>query len=195
MTIDFDSSTWLIFAAFYAGIAAFLRFKLRKTFACMFFFTIFFIYLAEVLKYTQFSIYLSEYMRAEIGQTVWRDMNFIPLVALKYRALNISLLNILLTVPFGFGLPFISNLRLRQVLFIGVLFSIMLELLQLVIALIVGFTFRVVDINDVIFNTIGVVVGYALFIGFIHVYRFMLDRWHVPQNAILKHIYERSQSV
>lgn len=193
MIIDFDSSTWLIFAVFYAGIAAFLRFKLRKTFAYIFFFTIFFIYLVGVIKFTQFPIYLSEYMRAEMGQTVWRDMNLIPLVTLKYAVLNTSLLNILLTIPFGFGLPFVSNLRFRRVIIAGAIFSIMLEFLQLATALIVGFTFRVVDINDVIFNTIGAVVGYALFIGFIHAYRFMLDRWHVSQNAILRYIYERSQ--
>lgn len=193
MIIDFDSSTWLIFAVFYAGIAAFLRFKLRKTFVYMFFFTIFFIYLVEVLKYTQFPIYLSEYMRAEIGQTVWRDMNIIPLVTLGYATLKTSLMNILLAVPFGFGLPFISNLRLRQIVIAGVLFSIMLESLQLAIALLVGFTFRFVDINDVIFNTVGVAIGYALFIGFVRVYRFALDRWHIPQNAILQYIYERTQ--
>ena len=193
MTVDFDPFTIIVFIVLYAGITVFVQFKLRKTFAYMVFFTIFFIYLVGVLKYTQFPIYLSKYMRAEMGQTVWRDMNLIPLVALKYRALNTSLLNILLTIPFGFVLPFISNLRLRQVLFAGMLFSIMLEFLQLVTALIVGFTFRVVDINDVIFNTIGVVIGYTLFIGFIHVYRFVLNKWHIPQNAILRYIYERTQ--
>lgn len=193
MTIDFDSFTVLIFAVLYIGITVFLRLKRKKTFAYIFFFTIFFIYLVGVIKFTQFPIYLSEYMRAEIGQTVWRDMNLIPLIALKYRALNTSLLNILLTIPFGFGLPFVSNLRFRRVIIAGAIFSIILEFLQLAIALIVGFTFRVVDINDVIFNTIGVVVGYALFIGFIHAYRFMLDRWHISQNAILRYIYERPQ--
>lgn len=193
MIIDFDSSTWLIFAVFYAGIAAFLRFKLRKTFVYIFFFTIFFIYLAGVIKFTQFPIYLSEYMRAEIGQTVWRDMNLIPLVALKYATLNTSLLNILLTIPFGFGLPFISNLRFRRVIIAGALFSIILEFLQLAIALFAGFTFRVVDINDVIFNTIGAAIGYALFVWFVRACRFAFNRWHIPQNAILRYIYERPQ--
>ncbi len=193
MIIDFDSFMWLIFAVFYAGIAVFLRFKLRKTFAYMFFFTIFFIYLVEVLKYTQFPIYLSKYMRAEIGQTVWRDMNLIPLAILGYAALKTSLLNILLIVPFGFGLPFISSLRLRYVVIAGMLFSILLESLQLAVALIVGFTFRFVDINDVIFNTIGIIIGYILFIGFVRVFRLALDRWHIPQNVILRYIYERPQ--
>lgn len=192
MTIDFDSSTMLIFTVFYAGIAVFLRFKLRKTPVYIFFFTIFFIYLVEVLKYTQFPIYLSQYMREAIGQTVWREMNLIPLITLKYVALKTSLMNVLLTIPFGFGLPFVSRLRLRQVVFAGALFSILLESLQLATALFAGFTFRVVDINDVIFNTVGVAIGYVLFIGFVQACRFALDRWHIPQNAILRDIYDRS---
>lgn len=193
MTIDFDSFTVLVFATLYVGVAVFLRFKLKKTLAYIFFFTIFFIYFVGVIKFTQFPVYLSEYMRVEMGQTVWRDMNLIPLVTLKYAALNTSLLNILLTIPFGFGLPFVSNLRFRRVIIAGALFSIILEFLQLAIALLAGFTFRVVDINDVIFNTIGAAIGYTLFVGFVCACRFAFNRWHIPQNAILRYIYERPQ--
>lgn len=192
MIVDFDSFIALIFIVLYIGIAVFLRFKLKKTLAYMFFFTIFFIYFMEVLKYTQFPIYLSKNMRDAIGQNVWRDMNLIPLITLKSATLKTSLLNILLTIPFGFGLPFISHFRFRQVVFVGMLFSIMLELLQLTTALFAGFTFRIVDINDVIFNTIGAAIGYILFVKFVQVCRFALDKWHIKQNAILQYIYERS---
>lgn len=192
MTIDFDSFTVLIFTILYIGIVVFLRLKRRKTPAYLFFFTIFFIYLVGVLKYTQFPIYFSQYMRELMGQTIWRDMNFIPFITLKYAALKTSLLNILLTIPFGFGLPFISRFRFRQAVFVGALFSILLESLQLAIALFAGFTYRVVDINDVIFNAVGAAIGYILFAGFIRVYRFVFDRWRIPQNAILRYVYERS---
>ena len=45
----------------------------------------------------------------------------------------------------------------------GVCFSILIEMLQLVEALVQGgFSIRIIDINDVIFNSIGVVIGLLL---------------------------------
>lgn len=191
MTIDFDSSTVLIFAVLYFGIVAFLRLKQKRVWVYLFFFTLFFIYLIEVLRYTQFPIYLSKYMREAIGQNVWKNMNLIPLITLEYTSFKTSLLNIALFIPFGFGLPFISRHRMGKIVAIGILFSVILETLQLVIALGVGFTFRVVDINDVIFNTVGVIIGYILFVIFVHMFRFTLDKWSIKQSAILQYIYKR----
>jgi len=193
LVIDFDLSTVLAFALLYVGIVVFLRLKKKKTLVYLFFFTIFFIYMVKVIKYTQFPIYLIESMRANIGQHVWTNMNLIPLVTLRYISLKTSLLNIIVTIPFGFGLPFISRLRMRQVVLAGMFTSITLEALQLVTALGAGFTFRVVDINDVIFNTLGVAIGYTLCIGFMRVVRLALNKLPIEQNAILRYIYERPQ--
>jgi glycopeptide antibiotics resistance protein len=74
-------------------------------------------------------------------------------------------------IPFGFGLPFITNLRMKKIVFIGALFSIAIELLQLITGLVAKTTFRIADINDVIFNTVGVAIGYILFMGFMRIYR------------------------
>lgn len=194
MTIDFDSSIVLIFAVFYAGIIVFLRARRKKTSVYLFFFTVFFVYIVSAISYTQFPIYLSEAMRTSLGQNVWRNMNLLPFYTLGYESLKTLVLNILLTIPFGFGLPFIARLRLRQVVFIGVIFSIILEALQLVVALISGFTFRIVDINDVLFNGIGVAVGYALFVVFVRVIHLALDTWDIKQNAFLQYIYKQPQN-
>ena len=42
-------------------------------------------------------------------------MNLIPLVTLTPQDLKTSLLNILLMIPFGFGLPFITNFRMKKI--------------------------------------------------------------------------------
>jgi glycopeptide antibiotics resistance protein len=102
------------------------------------------------------------------GLTAGKSINLIPLATLTLADLKTSLLNILLMVPFGFGLPFITNLRMKRVIVAGALFSIGIELLQLITGLIAQMTFRVTDINDVLFNTIGVVIGYTLFVGFVY---------------------------
>ena len=73
-------------------------------------------------------------------------------------------LNILLTVPFGFGLPFVVNVRAREVLVVGVLFSVGIELAQLLAdALYLAGPTWSVDINDVLLNSLGVVIGYSVF--------------------------------
>jgi glycopeptide antibiotics resistance protein len=103
------------------------------------------------------------------GQTAAESLNLIPLFTLSLNDLKTSLLNVLLFVPFGFGLPFISNFSMRKIILLGALFSITIELLQFITGLIAHMTFRVADINDVIFNTLGTVVGYLLVLGLLQI--------------------------
>lgn len=75
-----------------------------------------------------------------------------------------ALLNILMTVPFGFGLPFVLAVRLRWVLVLGVIFSVGIETAQLLAdAAYLALPTWSVDINDVILNSIGVAVGVLAF--------------------------------
>lgn len=191
--IDFDLSTVIIFSFVWIGIITFLRLKKQKSLVFLLFFTIFYVYIVKVLSLTQFPIYLTEGMRDMYGQTVWETMNFIPLVTLTYASLKTSLLNILMTIPFGFGLPFITNFKIKKTVVTGIIFAVFLEILQLIIALMAKFTFRIVDINDIIFNTLGVFIGYLLFLGFICLYRFFFTKQNIPENPILLYIAERPQ--
>ena len=72
------------------------------------------------------------------------NYNFAPFLYMfsDYRS---SLLNVLLFVPLGFFLPF----------FWKKFSSLLIELLQI-------FTFRATDVNDLITNTVGTVLGYLL---------------------------------
>ena len=101
--------------------------------------------------------------------------------------------NIILLVPFGFGLPFITNFRFKKVVLAGVLFSIAIEFLQFITGSITGITFRVADINDVIFNTAGVLLGYLLFICFVRVGRYLLRSWKLPVTPLMQYLFERPQ--
>jgi glycopeptide antibiotics resistance protein len=100
------------------------------------------------------------------GQAADKALNLIPLITLTFQDLKTSLLNILLFVPFGFGLPFITGFHWKKIIAIGMLVSIAIELLQLITGLLAKMTFRITDVNDVIFNTLGVAIGYLLFVGF-----------------------------
>ena len=169
----FDLSIVLLFGLIWIGIVMFLRLKKRLTY--LIFFTIFYVYLLKVLDYTLFQyqslLFMKHFMPDLIlnGQTVGKDLNLIPLITLTPQDLETSLLNILLLIPFGFGLPFITNYRLKKVVVIGALFSIGIEIMQLITGITANITFRIADINDVIFNTVGVAIGYVLFIGFVRI--------------------------
>jgi glycopeptide antibiotics resistance protein len=127
------------------------------------------------------------------GQSAGKDLNLIPLAMLTPGDLSTSLLNILLMIPFGFGLPSITNLRMKKIVVIGALFSFVIELLQFLTGKLAQTTFRIADINDVIFNTLGVVIGYILFVGFVRIFQHLSQNRKISGNPIVEYIVERSQ--
>jgi glycopeptide antibiotics resistance protein len=195
----FDLLTVLLSGLIWIGIVAFLRLKKKKSLAYLIFFTIFYVYIVKVLDYTLFqfqSLVLLKYFMPNLilnGQTAGESINLVPLITLTAQDMETSLLNILLLIPFGFGLPFITNFRMKKVVGIGALFSIVIEFLQLITGFMAKITFRVADINDVIFNTVGVAIGYILFIGFVRIYRHISHNWAISAHPVLRYIAERPQ--
>jgi glycopeptide antibiotics resistance protein len=173
----FNLLTILLFGLIWIGIIAFLRLKKKESLVYLIFFTVFYIYIVKVLDYTLFQfqslIVLKLFLPDLVlrGQTAEEALNLIPLITLTPQDLKTSLLNILLLVPFGLGLPFITNFGMKKIVVIGMIFSILIEFLQFITGFMAKITFRIADINDVIFNTLGVVIGYILFVGFVHIYR------------------------
>jgi len=193
----FDLLIVFLFGLIWIGIITFLRVKKKKSFVYLLFFTIFYVYFYKVLDYTLFqfqSLLLLKYFSPNLilkGETAEKSLNLIPLVTLTLQDLTTSLLNILLFVPFGFGLPFITNLHIKKIVIFGALFSIVIEFLQWVTGFLANITFRVADINDVIFNTVGAAIGYILFVGFMRIYRQTYKNRDVSANPILRYIAER----
>ena len=193
----FDLLTVLLFGLIWIGIVTFLR--LKKNLAYLIFFTIFYVYIVKVLDYTLFqfqSLVLLRHFMPDLilnGQTAGKTMNLIPLITLTPQDLKTSLLNILLLIPFGFGLPFITNFGMKKIVVIGALFSIVIEFMQLITGFMAKTTFRIADINDVIFNTAGVAIGYLLFVGFGRIYRQISHDSEISANPILRYIAERPQ--
>lgn len=195
----FDVVTVLLFVLIWISIVAFLQLKKKKSLSYLIFFTIFYVYIVKVLDYTLFqfqSLILLKYFMPNLilnGETAEKAINLIPLITLTYQDLKTSLLNILLLIPFGFGLPFITNYRMKKVVVIGALFSIFIEFMQLITGYIAKITFRVADINDVIFNTVGVAIGYILFIRFVRIYCHISHNWKISAHPILQYIAKRPQ--
>lgn len=95
-------------------------------------------------------------------------VNFIPFS----RDIDITayLQNILLFMPFGFLMPFICNKKsdLISILYTGFGFSLLIETSQLL-------NIRRTDIDDLILNTLGTVIGFSLYKLFSKIIKFRHD--------------------
>jgi glycopeptide antibiotics resistance protein len=122
-------------------------------------------------------------------------INLVPfrhsgLVSFDLRNISFDLVgNILLTIPFGFGLPFIARIRGRHYLWMAFMLGLTIELSQLVMSLVVGFGYRGVDITDVLTNATGVLIGYAFFCIFAWVYRMAVRLLRIQPRGLFGFLY------
>jgi glycopeptide antibiotics resistance protein len=105
------------------------------------------------------------------GVATGESINLIPIITLTGEGMKTSFLNVLLFVPFGFGLPFVMNTSLKKIVILGAFFSMGIEFLQFLSGYLAQITFRIADINDVLFNTLGSLIGGLLCLVFATLYR------------------------
>ncbi len=97
--------------------------------------------------------------------------NFIPLKSIissfnaGFRPMLYSVVgNIIITMPFGFLITMLRKDKkfLSSLIFI-VGFSLLIELLQLAIGAGIGYWYRNVDVDDLLLNTIGGIIGWGIY--------------------------------
>lgn len=125
--------------------------------------TTMYIYLSFVLYFTLMPIITS---LPFIFNHQYTPMNLVPFIdVLNSRGDFVRQvgLNVIMTIPFGFLVPFIKkeNMKLLKVVLYTFLLSLGIELLQ---PLINGF--RSADITDLITNVIGGIIGYVMYLIF-----------------------------
>jgi glycopeptide antibiotics resistance protein len=84
--------------------------------------------------------------------------------------------NILVLMPFGYGLPSLLRLKPRNIVWLAFGIGLVFETTQLILDLWLGVSYRSVDINDVLLNTLGVMAGYTLYRGVSRVYPALFNR-------------------
>jgi glycopeptide antibiotics resistance protein len=189
----------LVFGVVWLGLVLFLRLRRKTSLTYLMFFSVFCFYLYMVLDYTvlQFqSLLLMRYLSPDIivrGVDAGQNLNLVPLVTLSAADIQTSLLNVVMMLPFGFGLPFITSLRLGKVVGAAALLSLTIEFVQFATGYAANATFRVADVNDVLFNTAGAALGYLLFVAFIRLYRRALGDWQATSSPLLRYVAARPQ--
>ena len=133
--------------------------KLKYTYLQYALITTFVIYLLSVIHLILFPIDVNIGLYA--NQAPWySSINFIPIITIDLKTF---ILNIVMLVPFGMYLPLINSKfdSTKKVARMAVIISLSIEILQSIISVTLG-NGRTSDINDIIANTLGAVVGYIL---------------------------------
>ena len=115
----------------------------------------------RTILYLVFALYLAA-MDAVVGLPNIQFIRFEPNINLKpfqymFSDYENSFLNVLLFMPLGFFLPVLWQRfrKLRWTVLFGLCTSLLIETLQL-------FTFRATDVNDLMTNTLGTILGWAV---------------------------------
>lgn len=130
----------------------------------------FYVYLVKIVDVAFFPIFLHGGFRGTV------QFNLIPLHAIINDISKFScnvggwliirplVFNLLMFIPMGYLLPFVSRKisTLGKVALISFGTSLTIEILQLIISLLYGFTFRYANVDDVIVNTCGGVIGFIM---------------------------------
>lgn len=129
---------------------------------------IFTTYLFCVASVTIFPIQFDSTIRKMFQENGWRITDCIVLIPFHDGLSKDDLLNVVMTIPFGFLFPFVKKkVTWRGALIAGAALGTIFELIQLVLAAIQGFSFRYVDVADVICNTVGTMIGWLIAAAFI----------------------------
>lgn len=139
-------------------------------------------YLVVAASLTVFPIYIRcGDIAARFAENGWRITDCIVLIPFHDGISKDDLLNILMTIPFGFLLPFVKKRATwKTALIAGAVLGTTIELIQLVLAAVQGFSFRCVDVADVICNTVGTMIGWLIAAAFIC---FVQKRKHSGSNG------------
>ena len=154
MLIDFDGLTIIIGIVIYILICIFIHKKYKKEKIYYVFSTIMFCYFMCIAKLTLFPIVM-----IGLPANIKESINIIPF----HNGINrTDILNLIMTIPLGIGIPFITKINnIKKILLLGLCFGLGIETIQyLETFLTKGFSHRIIDINDVIFNFTGTVIGF-----------------------------------
>lgn len=142
-------------------------------------YSIFYFYIISILAITIFPIPI-QWLK-EIWIYNENINNFIPFNSiidiLSNNNLDIKIKikqiigNIVIFIPIGLFISFICKINFKKILLIGISFSFSIEITQYMISLLLWFSYRVSDIDDMLLNTLGFVIGFyvhKLFIWWTH---------------------------
>ncbi|MBI1793781.1 MAG: VanZ family protein [Chloroflexi bacterium] len=189
MMIYFDETDLLIGMAILFAALPFLWWK-KRNLSYLLFFSIFWLYLLSVVSVVVFPVAIN----TDYAGTFRPSINLIPFYfgdcQLPELCIRSIIENIIFTVPFGFGINFLVEIKPKYIFWLAFVVGFVFEFSQLIISLAFRSGFRSTDINDVILNGAGVLVGYVLFRLFAWLYLKITEHFNFKHRLIFADIYE-----
>ncbi|MEE6451301.1 VanZ family protein [Gottfriedia acidiceleris] len=138
-----------------------------------FYWVIFGIYITCLLDITLFPFPYQKYLiQVMIEDHLGYKNNFVPFKvvvdSIKYGSFSIALKqiggNIALFIPLGFALPVLNpNIKKSKTILVGFTVSLGIEIIQGTAGLFFGYNYRSCDIDDLLLNSFGTVLGFIVF--------------------------------
>lgn len=149
-------------------VILFTQWRRKHNLPYIFFLSLFGVYLMYGIDKVFFPIEISgSFSDAMRNLQILSSVNFVPFYfgqfGLTAGGLRFLVYNILLTLPFGFGINFLTRMNVKKIISVSIFLGLGFEIAQLLLSLALRYPYRVVDINDAIFNAFGVLLGYGLF--------------------------------
>jgi glycopeptide antibiotics resistance protein len=190
MRFDLELLIWLAGTAVLVSPVLFVLRRRGHTWPYLVAFFVLTVYLSLVARETQVYHSVPGDESSTYGFSSY--VNLVPGMASPHHWSGFNLeqvfINILLGVPLGFGLNFVRLVRLRTLPWIALGFGFAIEVLQLLVSLIVGHPRHIADVNDMLLNASGVVIGYSLFRAFAWVYWSATCRRHRHPGGLLAYL-------
>jgi len=196
IAVDIQPLVWLILIAFLIA-----QWRRKQGGSAIFCSLVFGIYLLYAVQVTFFPIRVAgDFVDSMRQNSSWlSDINLIPFYIPQGYLENVDLIqfvwvqfasNILLTMPFGFGVNFVGRFRRKDFLWLPFAVGFGIELSQLFINWILGYPYRVVDVTDALLNAAGVLIGYGIFRLFSRVYIAVSSSIHKEPRGLFAYVHE-----
>jgi glycopeptide antibiotics resistance protein len=202
LRLEFGIVEWLIGIAILIVLLPIL-WRRKHSPSHLFFFFMFWIYLLILVSVTIFPIPLPDagmFLTKQQITFVLSHINYVPFKYLSDSYVNPHIVfleifrNVLLTIPFGFGVSFIVQFKARDFFWLAIAVGLAIEIAQLVISLGVG-VYRTVDITDVLLNATGVLLGYLFFRAFGRLVSKMTQRFRIKRSSFWAYVQEVASKV
>lgn len=176
-------------------VILFNQWRRKQNLPYIFFFTLFVVYLMYGIDKVLFPMEISgSFSDAMRRLPILSSVNFVPFYfgqfGLTAGGLKFLLYNILLTMPYGFGINFLTGMNAKKIVRISICLGLGLEMAQLLLSLALRYPYRVVDINDAIFNAFGVLLGYGLFKLFARLYLLVIGQVTNNKDRLLLYLHD-----
>ncbi len=146
------------------GIGSIIQYKRASDLPTLIFHLLFGLYILSLINVTLFPIKVGGgYADSMRENASWvRNINLVPLQNLRH-SISTNALNMIMTIPLGLGLAYKLGLTKRFIHVTAFGIGFVIESLQAFIGLLLNYPYRAIDVNDVIFNALGVYTGCLCF--------------------------------